>query len=118
MSLNLGVEVSATFFHRQGAQMFTKTAFAAIAALTIVPLAGCGEKTLNTSQIEDQLKERVGATTPLKSVECPDDVKAEKGGTFTCKVTVASNGKSFDVKVTQQDDNGNVNVAPVQGSQK
>jgi uncharacterized lipoprotein len=98
--------------------MLAKKAVISVALLSAFPLAGCGDSKLNTGQIEDQLKTRVGATTPLKSVSCPDDVTAKKGDTFICKVTVASNGKSFDVKVTQQDDNGHVNVAPVPGSTK
>jgi uncharacterized lipoprotein len=93
--------------------MFRKTGVGAVAALSIVALAGCGEKTLKTSQIEDQLKSQAGAA--VKTVSCPDDVKAEKGGTFNCEVTLAS-GQKGQVKVTQTDDNGNVHVEAVKPS--
>ncbi len=43
----------------------------------------------------------------IASVDCPSDVKVKKGDTFNCKATTSS-GQTANVKVTQQDDKGNV----------
>jgi hypothetical protein len=80
-----------------------------IAVLSAVPLAGCGTKTLDTSQIETQLKQKIGTQTPVKSVSCPDSVDAKKGDTFNCTLTAAS-GHTYTLKVLQTDDNGHVTV--------
>jgi hypothetical protein len=71
--------------------------------------AACGQSKLDTSRLEDQisktLADRTGFT--IKSVRCPDDVKADKGGTFRCSVTT-SRGERALVDVTQTDDKGAV----------
>jgi hypothetical protein len=87
-----------------------------IAVLSAVPLAGCGTKTLDTSQIETQLKTKLAGNAPLKSVDCPSSVDAKKGGKFTCTATAAS-GNKYTVNVTQTDDNGHV-TAQVAGPAK
>jgi hypothetical protein len=40
------------------------------------------------------------------TVTCPTNITAEKGGTFTCTVSDASDGSTATVTVTQQDDQG------------
>ncbi|MGZ8631755.1 MAG: DUF4333 domain-containing protein [Actinomycetota bacterium] len=82
--------------------------FAAVAVLAIAA-AAC-TKTLDTDGLEGQLKsqfeEQTG--TVLASVDCPADVEVETGGTFTCTATEEESGTSFTLKVTQTDDQGNV----------
>ena len=80
----------------------------ACASLALVA-AACGESKLDTSkleaQIENTLAERTGL--PIRSVRCPDDVKAEKGGTFRCTVATARRQGAV-VNVIQTDDKGGV----------
>jgi hypothetical protein len=80
---------------------------AALACAAIGGLVACGEKTLDKGSAEDQISEKLqdqGRPAP-KSVECPDDMKAKKGESYTCKLT-APNGDELDVKLTMLDDDG------------
>ena len=71
--------------------------------------AACGTSKLDTSRLESQIEKTLGDRTgfSIKSVRCPDDVKAEKGGTFRCTVTT-ERGQGAVVNVTQTDDKGGV----------
>jgi NAD(P)H-hydrate repair Nnr-like enzyme with NAD(P)H-hydrate epimerase domain len=89
--------------------MLVRRAALSIAVLSIVPLAGCGTKQLDTSQIESQLKTKIGAQTPVKSVDCPSSVDVKKGATFDCTLTSGS-GKKYTLTVEQTDENGHVQV--------
>ena len=64
-------------------------------------LAGCGERTVDATQIEQQIGQQLsGATVQVTSASCPDDVKSETGATFTCRAEL-SGGGSADVQVTE-----------------
>ena len=84
-------------------------AVAALAGSLALVGAGCGTKTLNTDNVETEIKrgltEQTG--TNVKSVDCPDDVEAKKGENFECEAT-SDAGQKQRVKVTQLDDDGNV----------
>jgi hypothetical protein len=71
--------------------------------------AGCGDKKLDTGKLEGKIKDGIQkqAGVKIKSVSCPKDVKVKKGDIFNCKATTAT-GQTANVKVTQQDDKGNV----------
>jgi hypothetical protein len=73
-------------------------------------VTGCGDKKLDTDKLEGKIQDGIEkqAGVKIKSVDCPSDVKVKKGDTFTCKATTNS-GPKANVKVTQQDDKGNVN---------
>jgi uncharacterized protein DUF4333 len=73
-------------------------------------VAGCGDKKLDTGKLEGKIKTGIQkqAGVKIKAVDCPSDVKVKKGDTFNCKATTQT-GQSANVKVTQQDDKGNVN---------
>ena len=73
-------------------------------------VAGCGDKKLDTGKLEGKIKDGIQkqAGVKIRTVECPGDVKVKKGDTFNCKATTRS-GQTASVKVTQQDDEGNVN---------
>ena len=79
-------------------------------AVCLVAFAGCGDKKLNTGKLEGKIKDGIQkqAGVKIRTVECPGDVKVKKGDTFNCKATTRS-GQTASVKVTQQDDEGNVN---------
>ncbi len=84
-------------------RIFTVTVLAATLALS-----GCS-RVVNTDELEAQitseLQRQAGVTA--SSVDCPDDVPAEAGGTFTCTAT-ADDGSTATIEVVQQDDQGNV----------
>lgn len=82
-----------------------------VLALGALAFAGCGDKKLDTDKLEGKIKdgiEKQVSGVKIKSVDCPSDVKVKKGDTFNCKATTQS-GQTANVKVTQQDDKGNVN---------
>ena len=74
----------------------------------ILVLGGCGGTTLDVGKLEDEIasgiKKQAGQST---AVDCPDDVKVEKGARFDCTAR-ADDGKRAKVRVVQQDDEGNV----------
>jgi hypothetical protein len=76
---------------------------------TTLALAACGEKVLNTDELEGQIATELEAQTGLAptSVDCPADVPAKKGSTFRCTVT-ADDGSSAGITVTQTDDDGSI----------
>jgi hypothetical protein len=77
-------------------------AFLAIAA------AAC-TKTLDTDGLESELQSQIEAETqsPITSVDCPEDVEVETGRSFDCKAE-QEGGATLTIRVTQQDDQGNV----------
>ena len=81
----------------------------AAACVSVVLLAACGERTLDTSRLETQIEKTLSERTgfSITSVACPDDVKAKKGGKFSCTVTT-SRKERVRVNVTQDDDQGGV----------
>lgn len=65
---------------------------------------------LDTGQIETEIQSGIEEQNPgvtVSSVDCPDDVQAEAGNTFTCTANVEGQGPA-EVTVTQTDDQGNV----------
>jgi hypothetical protein len=79
-----------------------------LAVLVAVALAAC-TRTVNTDALEQQIAAELQAQANVtaSSVDCPDDVEAEAGGTFTCTAT-ADDGSTATITVTQQDDEGNL----------
>src|SRR5947208_15385910 len=73
---------------------------ALLTAATLV-LAGCGSKTIDSSQVEKGIKNDIsGSTAEVKSAKCPDNVKSEDGAAFTCEVTFTT-GATGKAQVTQ-----------------
>jgi Domain of unknown function (DUF4333) len=64
-------------------------------------MSGCGERTVDATQVEQEIGQQLSsATTQVKSVSCPEDVKSETGATFTCHAKL-SGGGSADVQVAE-----------------
>jgi hypothetical protein len=86
-----------------GARM--SRALLAIAAAGLL-VAGCGEETVDTGQMEEdligQLSADAGVDPAEVSVECPEDEKAEEGNEFQCTLT-APNGDEVAVDITITD---------------
>jgi hypothetical protein len=78
-------------------------------------LSACGESTLDTGNIEDEIAPQLAEEYGTKDadVSCPDDIEAKEGEEFDCDVT-APGGVEAKVTVTQEDDEGNVTWEPVQ----
>jgi hypothetical protein len=81
--------------------------FAAVTAIAV--LLGACSKTLDTGRLEDTLRDQIQAQLdiPGLTVDCPDGVKAEAGGTFECTATTGEGG-TITIRVTQSDDEGRV----------
>lgn len=93
----------------RGARPLVLGCFGLLAALGAT---ACGETTIDQDKAETFISKTVGdqAGVRVKTVTCPDDVKAKKGDTFTCVVT-GKDGTKGDVTVVQRDDEGNVRVS-------
>ena len=78
--------------------------------VTGLALSACGEATLDTGNIENEIAPQVEDQTGTKDVEisCPDDVEAKKGDEFECDAT-APGGLEAKIKVVQENDDGDVN---------
>jgi uncharacterized protein DUF4333/putative VirB-like lipoprotein len=79
----------------------------ALGALAI--LAGCGEETIDTKDLESKLRTQLAPQGGVKpediSVKCPDDQKVEKGHKFSCTLT-APDGSKARIDVTLTNDKG------------
>lgn len=76
-----------------------------VAILAVVlgaAVVGCGDDTVDASKAEQGIESSSlsTSTTQITSASCPDDVKKEKGKTFTCDVKLSGGGKA-KVTVTQ-----------------
>jgi len=83
------------------------------AALTALGLTACGEIINDTAAAEKAISDNIAKQIGDKPrrVLCPDSIAAQKGETFTCRVT-RSDGKVVVVKAVQQDDKGDFVFSP------
>ena len=81
---------------------------AAIVLSLALLAAACG-KTLKMGDLESTLASQLNAklSTAGITVQCPESVKAEAGGTFECTGTLTT-GDTLTIKVTQTDASGQV----------
>lgn len=86
-----------------------------LVVIAALGLAGCGSDTLDSGDIENEVVPQIEDQTGTRNVEvaCPDDVEAEEGAVFECDVS-AEGGVEAKLKVTQEDDEGNVRWEIVQ----
>lgn len=90
------------------------------AATALLAVAGCSVSTggdnLDIDKLEKKIVEGVKEQTKIDvTVTCPDQVKIEKGNVFQCEAKTSS-GTVTPIKVTQTDDEGNVDWETVSGS--
>jgi hypothetical protein len=72
----------------------------AVAGLALA-LVACGERTVDATQVEQQIEQQLStATTKVTSVSCPDGVPSQTGTKFTCSAKL-SGGGSADVQVVE-----------------
>jgi Domain of unknown function (DUF4333) len=84
-----------------------------LAALAFAPvlLAACGGTEIDSGKAEALIRNGVGGPEP-RTVECPDDIEAEKGDTFRCDLTYAHGIPPAIVTVHVVDDDGRIRVSP------
>jgi hypothetical protein len=75
--------------------------FTAVAAL-LPGVAACGKSTIDQSSEVDLVhKQLAHDKLQAKSVDCPSDVDAKEGETFSCDVVLTNgNTGTYDIKVT------------------
>ena len=84
----------------------------------LLAMAACGsDDTVDASKAEQGIESSSlsTSTTQITSASCPDDVKKEKDGTFTCDVKLSGGGKA-EVTVTQTSDRNTFSYAFKSGS--
>jgi hypothetical protein len=86
-----------------------------IAAAVLV--VGCGDTVLDSAKTEEQLQASLSKSLGEKvsSVDCPSDIKVEKGKTFTCSVNVQK-GEDQTVTLEIRNSDADVSVTDIRGS--
>jgi hypothetical protein len=81
-----------------------------VALLALV--GGCGGKVFDKGKLERSIKQTAEHDLgfPLRSVQCPADVKLKKGNVFYCRA-ISRSGSAARVRVTQSDNEGHVLIA-------
>lgn len=86
------------------------SAFAMLAAVLALAVAGCGTTTLDTGEVEDEVTELAeDRDLQVDDVTCPDDIEAEEGDEFDCDVELEG-GEEIEAQVTQRNDDGDVRI--------
>ena len=71
-------------------------------------LSACGDKTIDAGKAEDLARKVADSgTEKTKSIECPSDVKAEKGKSFDCDLEY-EDGTKGTITMHMTDDDGTV----------
>jgi hypothetical protein len=83
-----------------------------IAVVLLAALAAACSRSLDADGLESQIATELDRNFrgPTWTVVCPDGVKPDAGGTFSCTAT-GDDGGSLTVRVTQVDDHGAVTWA-------
>jgi hypothetical protein len=81
---------------------------AIVSLLAPLVLAGCGN-VIDDDQLETEIRNGVQtqAGVNLTEVTCPESRPIQAGDVFTCTAT-ADDGRTLEITVTQNDDQGNV----------
>jgi hypothetical protein len=79
----------------------TAVTLTAVAAL-LVGLAACGKSTIDQSSEVDLVHKQLAQDKlQAKSVDCPSDVEAKEGETFSCDVVLTDGSTgTYDIKVS------------------
>lgn len=83
------------------------------AALALGSVLGCGQPaSLDVEGAEARIASEMATTYELEvaDVRCPDEVRAERGASFTCEADLG--GTAVAVEVHQVDDDGGLEVEP------
>jgi hypothetical protein len=77
------------------------------AACALALLAGCGENTIDTDDLESEIQTDLAESAGVepKEISCPEDIVAEEGRKFECELTAPDDSTAV-VEVTLTDDEG------------
>jgi hypothetical protein len=91
----------------------------ALGAIALVALvfAGCGDTVLDSTKTEEQLQASLSKSLGEKvsAVDCPSDIKVEKGKTFNCSVKMEK-GEDQTVTLEIRNSDADVSVTDIRGS--
>lgn len=86
-------------------------------ATAVLALAACGGKTLDTTEVEKDLKEVASEGGVETEAECPSEVDdAEEGKTYECTITYAgneNNKQTVQMRIAENDESEFVNQKAV-----
>lgn len=91
------------------------------AAALLVGIAACGKTTIDQkSEVDLVNKQLASQHLKAKSVDCPSDVEAKEGTTFSCDVVLTNgNTGTYDIKVTSvSGDHANLQVTGAHNTSK
>jgi NAD(P)H-hydrate repair Nnr-like enzyme with NAD(P)H-hydrate epimerase domain len=98
--------------------MKIRLASAALVAALALGIAACGEEAVSKDEVESEVSSLIAQQTgeKPKSVDCPEDLKAEKGEKMRCDLTAGGGQKlGAEVTVTSVDgDKANFSVEVVE----
>jgi Domain of unknown function (DUF4333) len=92
-----------------------------VAAGLLLGVAACGKSTIDQSSEVDLVNKQLSSQhLKAKSVDCPSDVEAKEGTTFSCDVVLTNgNTGTFDVKVTSvSGDKANLQITGAHSTSK
>ncbi len=80
-------------------------------------VVGCGDTVLDSTKTEEQLQASLSKSLGEKvsAVDCPSDIKVEKGKTFDCSVNVQK-GEDQTVTLEIRNSDADVSVTDIRGS--
>lgn len=92
-------------------------ALGAVALVATFVFAGCGDTVLDSTKTEEQLVASLSTSLGEKvsSVDCPSDIKVEKGETFSCSVKMQK-GEDQTVTLEIRNSDADVSVTDIRGS--
>jgi hypothetical protein len=78
----------------------------AVATAFVLLLSACGETKIDSGKVENLIEDSLAPPKPDR-VSCPEDVKAEKGKTFVCRLEYPGRAPAR-LTVHIEDDEGRV----------
>jgi hypothetical protein len=81
-----------------------------IATGVVVSLgAGCGDEQLDSGKAEDYVREQARIPDVIEDVTCPEDIDAQEGETFECRISLRD-GAEEATRIRQLDDEGSIEI--------
>ncbi len=87
----------------------------------LIGVAACGKSTIDQSSEVDLVNKQLSSQKlKAKSVDCPSDVEAKEGTTFSCDVVLTNgNTGTYDIKVTSvSGDKANLQITGAHSTSK
>lgn len=79
---------------------------AALACAGLGVFAGCGEKTVETGDVQNEITDKLKEQgIEASDAKCPDDMKAKKDETYKCTVKIEGQEREIELRMTNDDGN-------------